>query len=319
MNISFLSHSTYWRFNNKSYREMTRWACWGNYFSSSEMVRALEDTRIVNTKGFTWVIYTEESNNHNNNYCLLTKDEIIEYLSLLQKIFKFKSFELVEDNTLYTNIPTTGRILVNMEFGISYWAVRLLLTWCRLLYEVPGSVILKEVVNLHRNGMFTNLNIVNLYCVVANIFLLEGTGHSLYRKRLFSTMFSESKPMAEYKEGKPLSPYHNIALTKEDIQKGKSVLCYYDTIEEWAKRVENYPLNSCANYFIPCIHWGNFEHLESNLPKYLEIRLNSKIATSIEKGKISEERIIYYTALINLIKKYRPTSPYWQPNSNHKE
>lgn len=319
MNISFLRHSTYWRFNNKSYREMTRWACWGNYFSSSEMVKALKDTCIVNTKGFTWVIYTKESDDHNNNYCLLTKDEIIEYLSLLQKIFRFKSFELVEDNTLYTNIPTTGRILVNMEFGISYWAVRLLLTWCRLLYEVPGSVILKEVVNLHRNGMFTNLNIVNLYCVVANIFLLEGTGHSLYRKRLFSTTLSESKPMAEYKEGKPLSPYHNIALTKEDIQKGKSVLCYYDTIEEWAKRVENYPLNSCANYFIPCIHWGNFEHLESNLPKYLEIRLNSKIATSIEKGKISEERIIYYTALINLIKKYRPTSPYWQPNLNYKE
>ena len=318
MNISFLSYSTYWRFNNKSYREMTRWACWGNYFSSSEMVKALEDTCIVNTKGFTWVIYTEESNNYNNNYCLLTKDEIIEYLSLLQKIFKFKSFELVEDNTLYTNIPTTGRILVNMEFGISYWAVRLLLTWCRLLYEVPGSVILKEVVNLHRNGMFTNLNIVNLYCVVANIFLLEGTGHSLYRKRLFSTMFSESKPMAGYKEGKPLSPYHNIVLTKEDIQKGKSVLCYYDTIEEWAERVKNYPLNSRANYFIPCIHWGNFEHLESNLPKYLETKLNNKIATSIEKGEISEKRVIYYIALINLIEKYRPTSVYWQPNFNSK-
>lgn len=134
----------------------------------------------------------------------------------------------MEDSTLYTNIPTANRILVNMEFGISYWAVRLLLTWCRLLYEVPGSVILKEVVNLHRNGMFTNLNIVNLYCVVANIFLLEGTGHSLYRKRLFSTMFSESKPMAEYKGGKPLSPYHNTVLTKEYIQKEK--VCYVTMI-----------------------------------------------------------------------------------------
>lgn len=318
MNISFLSHSTYWRFNNKSYREMTRWACWGNYFRSSEMMRALENNRTVNTKGFTWVIYTKESDDHNNNYCLLTKDEIIEYLSLLQKIFRFKSFELVEDDTLYTNIPTANRILVNMEFGISYWAVRLLLTWCRLLYEVPGNVILKEVVNLHRNGMFTNLNMVNLYCVVANIYLLEGTGHSLYRRRLFSTMFSESRSMAEYKEGRPLSPYHNTVLTKEDIQKGKSVLCYYDTIEEWAKRVKNYPLNSCANYFIPCIHWGDFEHLESNLPEYSETRLTNKVATSIEKGEISEKRVIYYIALINLIEKYRPTSVYWQPNLNSK-
>lgn len=85
MNISFLSHSTYWRFNNRNYGEMTRWACWGNYFSSSEMRRALENNRTVNTKGFTWVIYTKESNAHNNNYCLLTKDEIIEYLSLLAK------------------------------------------------------------------------------------------------------------------------------------------------------------------------------------------------------------------------------------------
>ena len=236
----------------------------------------------------------------------------------MQRIFIFKSIELVEDDTLYTNIPTANRILVNMEFGISYWAVRLLLTWCRLLYEVPGNVILKEVVNLHRNGMFTNLNMVNLYCVVANIYLLEETGHSLYRKRLFSTTFSESKPMAEYKEGKPLNPYHNIALTKEDIQKGKSVLCYYDTIEEWAKRVENYPLNSCANYFIPCIHWGNFEHLESKLPEYSETRLTNKVATSIEKGENSEKRVIYYIALINLIEKYRPTSVYWQPNFNSK-
>lgn len=318
MNVSFLSHSTYWRFNDRNYREMSRWACWGSYFGSLEMTRALENNRTVNTKGFTWVIYTKESKDHSNNYCLLTKDEIIEYLSLLQKIFRFKSFELVEDDTLYTNIPTANRILVNMEFGISYWAVRLLLTWCRLLYEVPGNVILKEVVNLHRNGMFTNLNMVNLYCVVANIYLLEGTGHSLYRRRLFSTMFSESRSMAEYKEGQPLSPYHNTVLTKEDIQKGKSVLCYYDTIEEWAKRVKNYPLNSCANYFIPCIHWGDFEHLESNLPKYSETRLTNKVATSIEKGEISEKRVIYYIALINLIEKYRPTSVYWQPNFNSK-
>ena len=315
MNVSFLSHSTYWRYDGApGYEQMSRWACWGNYFGSKEMSRALSNNTLVNTKGFTWVLYTNEHNDHNNNYCLLTKEELIEYLSLLQKIFKFKSFELIEDDNLYAEIPTRNRILVEMEFGISYWAVRLLLTWCRLLYEVPGNIILKEVVNLHKAGMFTNLNMVNLYCVVANILLLEGTGHSLYRKRLFSSLFGESKPMSGYKEGEPFSPYSPTILTKEDIQKGKSVLCYYDTLEEWAERVGKYPLNSCANYFIPCIHWGDFEHLESSLPMYLEMKVTNKLATSIERGEISKERVLYYTALIDLIKKYRPTSPHWQPN-----
>lgn len=281
MNIKYLSHSTRYSYTGNGNRFST-YPCWGSFFGSDIMSKAIKSNQPVEDCKFQWALYLKEGI-YNNNYCMLPIEHIQEFLEDLQKVFKFKKFEINPG-------AKDSEYIISMDFGINHMPTKILLTLCRYLYEYPGNIMMKEASNLRKAGIFPNLTFLQLFTLVSNVFPFVGTGHTAIVRRMWCPDVYES---------------YSIKYGDKYFDQAAGLVCFYDA-EELARRIANYPLNVLINFAIPVVPFPK-EYAQY----YKEWNTTQELVNSIEAGELSDERIAYYILLVELIKTFRPNWNYF--------
>lgn len=173
MQLDFLNYGTYYscqHFDHGSLSKMDRHACWGALTSLMEFDNFQLENKPVKLQNFTWRIWKKQPERQ-NHYCFLNKDELIDYLNLLQVIFEFEKYTLIDTKEYYD---------IQMDFNIPYWNCRILLSFCRFTYELVNSYNLGVAYCLKKKGYFPELNPLQLTLLISNKFLLWHPDHAPY-------------------------------------------------------------------------------------------------------------------------------------------
>lgn len=122
--------------------------------------------------------------NRRNNYCLLSQDDIIQWLECIREIVDME-YSITEDKAL---IDTAKQydcynigVIVNNDNNMCH---KFVLTTVRYLYEWPFNVVLKDVLRLVDIEQFKDETLINLHNMVFSSTYIGrhmGYGHSLTR------------------------------------------------------------------------------------------------------------------------------------------
>lgn len=156
--FKYLSYSTIYQasgdlvFENKS---LTGEACFSYIFNN---VRNNKKQHII----YSIYISTDPSfiqNNHENNFCILTEEQIIFHISYLRFISSFKykiTKKFIDDYSGFR---------INLDLNAIGIVHKMFLTWIRYLYEYPYNLVLYDSFKLREEKRFIEksnyLNIVN--------------------------------------------------------------------------------------------------------------------------------------------------------------
>lgn len=107
-----------------------------------------------------------------NHFCLLNKEEITEWLNLLQALLPITY-------TTYLKKDDLEIMVVDIDFNnINHFQLKYLCTAVRMIYEHPNAVLLREVFNLKELGLIISSNLMNIYNFLS-LFIASLDNHSI--------------------------------------------------------------------------------------------------------------------------------------------
>lgn len=201
-----------------------------------------------------------------NNYMLLTEKQMKSYLNQLNEIIPLKykivkNFELDEEGCFLLVVETED---------LSHYKYKFLLSNIRHLWEFPQSAILKESASLKKYGFFKNVNIFNVFNIVARF------AHSHYRNDQMSLLFGENI-------------VHHLTKKPEMIK----LLDQYSSDE--ASTLEKFfPFSTINNEIM--LQYGA-------LKNHFRLNIHEDIESSFTYDVLKDRYETYYKKLYNIVKR----------------
>lgn len=220
-------------------------------------------------------IYTSQSASYDdeeddecvkNNYMLLTEKQMESYLNQLNEIIPLK-YKIVKNDEL--NEDGCFLLVVETE-DLSHYKYKFLLSNIRHLWEFPQSAILKESVSLKKCGFFKNVNIFNVFNIVARF------AHNYYRNDQMSILFGENI-------------VHHLT-KKPEMRK---LLDRYSSDGDWT--LEKFFPFSTINDKIMLLYGALESHFRLNIHEDIESSFTCDI--------LKERYETYYKKLYNIVKR----------------
>lgn len=201
-----------------------------------------------------------------NNYMLLTEKQMESYLNQLNEIIPLK-YKIVKNDEL--DEEKCFLLVVETE-DLSHYKYKFLLSNIRHLWEFPQSAILKESASLKNHGFFKNVNIFNVFNIVARF------AHNHYRNDQISILFGENI-------------VHHLTKKPEMIK----LLNEYSLDGDWT--LEKFFPFSTINDEIMLQYGALKNHFRSNIREDIE--------SSFTYDILKERYEIYYKKLYNIVKR----------------
>lgn len=171
-NIGYCSYSTIFSAEGKRTVRKNRYACFAEVLNRGVTLQK------ENYEIFLFTDITPITKCNMSNYCLLTKEQLINHIHQARRLFPFK-YKVEETMVEYSTIEYLG-YKVSIELDMPHIYHKYLLTWIRYAYEYPFNVLLNDVYKLKKE-YFTKENIPNLFALVANCYPSGNynTGHAI--------------------------------------------------------------------------------------------------------------------------------------------
>lgn len=133
-----------------------------------------------------------------NNFCLLSKKEIRDYINILKKVVKFR-WRFLKDNKNYFTIKAD----IPEGYHTTHRAV---LFWIRNLYEFPYSVLVKDAELFRKDHRYSYIGALNIHRLVYISNHLKEDCHSMFKHA-----YNELGSLDEYKRAFNYDRNYNLS------------------------------------------------------------------------------------------------------------
>lgn len=115
-----------------------------------------------------------------NHIFIFNDEEVILWLEEINKIIPFRYVIKKLDNE---------NIEIKTYFKTTFVGVKLLSTLIRYLFEYGQCFVLKEAINLHKMGVYTDIDLFNLHMILSSLNFYQNTNHTIsgigqYQKKI---------------------------------------------------------------------------------------------------------------------------------------
>lgn len=236
MNLRFLNFCSKYSSKGTVNHAMSKNACFSAIFQGPRMQH----------NEYVLELYFNKSVDNDDNNCLLTTEELVQYINEVKKIKSFEHTLEKHDNKFVIKFKLSGPIIYH----------KFILTWLRYAYEFPYNVVIKETFKVKQINGFKRTSIFNLFNVISASIDYDKHGTDIHCIGHFDDFREivkyEDLKKKLHKEAKDRWSRLNDLLKVYDKNKFKLVeddhrnyynSDYWNQEEEFKKRVKVYKFN----------------------------------------------------------------------------
>lgn len=227
MKIKYLSHYTYYKYslNENGCILSGNTACFAPLYSHGKNLNNGEVKIFVNRDPLV-------NEKNLDNYCLLTMDEVVEYLTWLQKMTGIElSISTDKDLTMTNTLSSTNYFFVNVSLeNNTNFELKFILALIRDMYEFSFNLQTKAVFLMNDVDELCLLDLSERICLTKNSIPMINGNHSTY---LSSIKSMNNKQFIERYEQKKriMDKIHNFYINDGSLHTILKLDSIADTIE----------------------------------------------------------------------------------------